>query len=66
MHQTVLEHTDQKDGENSVYFRYDKLIGCLHLTWEKALMETGQTYDCLILDGRREHEASLANMALTL
>lgn len=42
------------------------LIGCLHLTCEKALMETGQTYDCLILDGRREHEASLANMALTL
>lgn len=38
----------------------------LHLAWEKALMEAGQTFDRRILDGRREHKASLANMALTL
>lgn len=43
-----------------------KLADYLHLAWENALMETGQTFDCLILDGRREHKASLANMALTL
>lgn len=29
-----------------------KLFGCLHLTWENVLMDTGQTYDCLILDDR--------------
>lgn len=43
-----------------------KLAGYLHLACENDLMETGQTFDCRSLGGRREHKASLANMALTL
>ncbi len=43
-----------------------KLAGYLHFAWENVLMETGQTFDCRSLGGRREHKASLANMALTL
>lgn len=42
-----------------------KSAGYLHLACENVLMETGQTFDCRTLDGRREHKASLANMALT-
>lgn len=39
-------------------------MDCLHLAWEYALMETGQIFECLIVDGRWEHEANLANMTL--
>lgn len=43
-----------------------RLIVCLHFTWENVLIQLGQTFDRPILGGRREHLASLANMAPTL
>lgn len=43
-----------------------RLIVCLHFTWENVLIQLEQTFDRPILDGRREHLASLANMAPTL
>lgn len=55
-----------KEMVRIVYTSGRKLAGYLHLAWENALMETGQPFDCQCLDGRREHKASLANMALTL
>lgn len=44
----------------------NRLIVFLHFTWENVLIQLGQTFDRPILDGRREHLASLANMAPTL
>lgn len=58
MHQIVLQHSDVRHDDNK-----KKQAGYLHLAWENALIDTGQTFDCRILDGRREHKASLANMA---
>lgn len=37
----------------------------LHLVWEYTLQDVRQTFASRILDGRREHKASLANMAPT-
>lgn len=39
-------------------------VGPLHFAWEYDLRDTGQTFECLILDGRLEQEVSLANMAI--
>lgn len=39
---------------------------CLHFIWENVLLQFGQTLGCLILDGKREHLTSLANMVQTL
>lgn len=44
----------------------NRLIVCLHFSWENVLIQLGQTFDRPILDGRGEHLASLANMAPTL
>lgn len=58
MHQIVLQHSDVRHDDNT-----KKLAGYLHFAWENALIGTGQTFERQILDGRREHKASLANMA---
>lgn len=36
-----------------------------HLVWEYVLLDVRQTFVSRIFDGRREHKASLANMAPT-
>lgn len=49
MHQTVLEHTDQKDGENSVYFRCDKEAHWL-LTFNLGKSSDGDRTDVRLPD----------------
>lgn len=59
----ALQCRAQKNDENSILGMIQQM-GCLHLACEYALMETRQIFECLIVDGRWEHEAILANMTL--
>lgn len=61
-----LEQTVDSDKKAILMVMENRLIVCLHFTWENVLIQLGQTFDRPILDGRREHLASLANMAPTL